>query len=372
MNPDKNLKFNRLATGTLTLVLCLTTACKNDGKGLQETLKGALLNPVNTAPTNNKTGSKGSSITPGKSEKLSAQNSISSCPDDARIIGRAFPQGSKQWCAYKADDKTEIMHGEYRKWHSSGDLQILAFYEDGELHGEFIEWYPGKILKEKTSYQNGKRHGKSLTFGKDGSKIKEITFVDDELNGEFAEYQKGGKLKAKGTYIADVKHGNWEEYDSRGNIKFKLQYHSDMKHGRVIEYTSNAKPKAQGFYDKDIPVGHWIYFNKMGAKQSEGNFIAGKKHGRWLEYNLQGQLVRTTYFDDGKKLDSVLARKNQNPEAIKGSFGSTDILGAEPPLRDFETRQHSVFNGRMDKNGATRRSKPEKPEPLKNEGWAPL
>jgi antitoxin component YwqK of YwqJK toxin-antitoxin module len=339
----------------LFCVMILIAGCKTDTEGLQETLKKTLQGkPVKPPLPGEKR------ITPSKEDKRALENSISSCPEESKLAGKAFPQGKHQWCAYRDDANEIVKHGEFRQWHPSGALQIKAFYEDNELHGKFLEFYPNGQIKEETSYQHGRKHGKSVQWNKEGKKLREATYHDDLLNGPYVEYLKDEKPRIKGTYHGDIKSGIWEEYDNKGTITRKAEYRNDMKHGRVSEFNNQGKIKAQGFYEKDQQMGHWIYFDNEGIKQSEGNLVAGKKHGRWLEYDKQGAVRRTTYFNEGRKTDTITHRSTQqNPSGGGGSFGSRDILGTEPPVR----RRRPVMNPP---------AKRDRPEPLKQDGWAPL
>jgi antitoxin component YwqK of YwqJK toxin-antitoxin module len=355
---NRNLK-NYFQLVSLTVLLIPLSACQqHDNEGLQKMLKKSLSGPKRGAAVT----PGGQRITPGAEDRKSLENSIESCPDDAKIAGQPYPRGKRQWCAYKDDSGAIIKHGEFRQWHSSGALHIQAWYEDDELHGEFTEFYPDSRIKEKSHFHHGKRHGKSISLNKEGQTIREATYADDFLNGPYVEYLRNGKPGKKGNYQADVKSGLWEEYDNKGTLQRKVEYKNDMKHGRVSEYNPQGKIRSQGFYEKDQQMGHWIHFDNNGMKQSEGNLVNGKRHGRWVEYDKQGSPRRTTYFNEGRKIDSFTHRgEHQNkPGGGKGgSFGSRDILGAEPPVR----RNRTVVSPPVKKPT---------PETLRNDGWAPL
>lgn len=355
MNQKLDLYFSSFVKVLFISSLLSFSACKNDGSNFQETLKKALQSPTSGKQQG------GQRITPSKEDKKSMENSIPSCPEESKLAGKPFPQGKRQWCAYKDDNNQIVKHGEYRQWHQSGALHVQAFYEDDELEGEFLEFLPNKQLKERTFYQHGKKNGTSTLWNKDGQKIREATYHNDFLNGPYVEYLKNDKPKIKGTYSSDVKTGLWEEYDNKGTLVRKAEYRGDMKNGKVSEFSNSGKIRAQGFYEKDQQMGHWIYFDNDGIKQAEGNLVFGKKHGRWVEYDKQGQARRTTYYNEGKKTDSINHRsENHNTGMSGGSFGSKDILGSEPPVR------------RNRPSMAPSPKKSDKPAPLQREGWAPL
>jgi len=333
-----------------------TSGCKDDGQGIQASLLKSL-----QMPTNKKSAAGGDkNISPTSQDRLSQANSIPSCPDDSKLSGQAFPRGIKQGCTYKDKDGVFVKHGEERTWHKNGNLNRQSFYEDGELHGELIEWYPDKTAKSRTLYQHGKRHGQSSQWNNEGKKLIDSTYVNDELNGLYIEYFLNGKPKVKGSYLNDLKSGLWEEYNERGEVSKKAEYKANLKHGKSVDFYPSGSIKSKGSYNKDQPIGHWIYYDKNGIKQSEGNLFEGKRHDRWLEYDKQGQVRRTTYYDMGKKLDSIV---HKTSSSINGSgdksFGSKDILGAEPPIKSRSVRPKAP-------------KKKERPQALKQEGWSPL
>ena len=48
------------------------------------------------------------------------------------------------------------LEGEYRAWHSNGQLYMRCFYKDGKMNGEYRRWRDnGKLITYKL-YKNGR------------------------------------------------------------------------------------------------------------------------------------------------------------------------------------------------------------------------
>ncbi len=351
--------MNKILSIILSLTLLFSAACKNDGADFRETFRKALGVPMGNlaSPMNSQNRSK--SVSPSEGDLLSQQNSIPSCPEDSTIVGKAFPAGKSQWCAYKDKKGLEVKHGEFRLWHQNGNIKIITFYQDGEIDGKYREWYDNKKLKELTPYLKGRKHGKSVLLNQDGKILEETNYANNEKNGLYKKFSRFNKPLERGSYSAGLRSGTWEFYDNNGQLKERTEFRSGAKHGKTNKFGRNSQLLASGYYDRDQEIGHWIYFNNKGQKSSEGNLILGKKHGKWIDYNSSGIAIRANYFDNGRRTDSI--KLNVSQDGTPSSFGSRDILGAEPPRKP---RSYSNYQNKKPKN--------ERPRPLTKEGWSPL
>lgn len=339
---------------TMCCTLCLLAGCKqNDEAGIQQKLIGAL------GLGSNKVSSNGKSLNPSEEDKEALLNSIQLCPEEAKITGKAYPRGNQQYCAYKDDKGTFVKHGEYRKWHANGKIEIKATYADGELEGEFEKYSETGGLLSKCTYSHGQENGQCTTFSNDGKKLSTTTYREGFKEGPYAKYDKDQNLQERGSYSIDLKNGLWEIYDKKGVIKEKGEYKDDIKHGKFINFNKDGGPASQGFYSHNQEIGHWIYFNKDGQRKTEGNYVDGKKHGRWVDYDSNGVEIRNTFYDYGRKLDSVKVNTNNTGNGAVKGFGKGDIFGGEP----VKPRQNSYERPKKRDN---------RPAPLEKEGWSPM
>lgn len=335
----------------MMLNLVVFTGCK-DQDGLQQKLIGAIgLNPTKFG--------NGKELKPSDQDKESLINSIQSCPTESKLSGKAYPRGSQQFCSYKDEKGVEVKHGEYRKWYPNGKLQVKSFYADGELEGLYESYYDSGPINKQCSYVHGQEQGLCTDYSKDGKKLSTTTFKEGFKNGPYVKYDKDGKMIERGVFANDLKNGLWEFYDKNGSIKEKGEFKDDFKHGKFIIYNKDGQPSSQGFYSQNEEIGHWIYFGQNGQRKNEGNYVNGKKHGRWVDYDSSGLEVRNTYYDYGKKLDSVKVNVVKNGDGSTKGFGKGDIFGGEP----IKARPNNYVRPKKQDN---------RPAPLEKEGWAPL
>lgn len=270
------------------------------------------------------------------------KNSIPSCPEGARLYGSAYPKGTAQWCAVITKDGKTQRHGEYRRWHKSGNMKQQAFYKHGKLHGTMKIWYPGGNPKESISYAEGVRDGATTEWNKDGTKRMQGSFEMGKKHGAFSYWGRGGTLTQKGSYSQDQKHGVWISYHRSGQIKERGEWRNGKKSGRSEQMSRDGVLMSVEEYLDNIPHGQWLTFYSNGNKKSEGRFVKGQKHGTWTDYRKDGGIQKTTLFEAGIIKDvREEARGSARPRRLKSRrrtrFGSGDILGAEPPIPDRRT-----------------------------------
>ncbi len=336
----------------LLLVTSLFFAACNGQDGLQKQLTEALglKGPKKT----------GTQLLPSKEDKTALSNSIQGCPKDSSLAGRAFPRGNMQYCAYKDEKGLEIKHGEFRRWYSNGKFEAKGQFQDGEIEGLYQTFYETGQIKDQCNYLHGQANGLKTTYSKEGKKLSVETFKSGFKEGLSVKYGRNETILEKGSYSGDLKNGLWELFNKNGVLREKAEFSQDVRHGKNIKYNKKGALLSQGFYSHDKELGHWIYFNNQGLKKTEGNYVDGKKHGRWVDYGRNGEEVRNTFFDYGRKLDSVTVKQNSGAGGQTQGFGKGDIFGEEPIIRP---RTNNYERPRQESN---------RPKPLEKEGWNPL
>lgn len=142
-----------------------------------------------------------------------------------------------------------IKHGDYKEYHSNGNLKLLILYMNNVKDGYYKEWYYNGNIKIKCNYKNNVKHGKYKEFWndfeyrvcKDGPLIKikgctkiQCSYDNDKIIGEYQEWYRNGKIYNKGIpknirsinvsendYVSD--YYEYEEYHSNGTLAIKLQ-----------------------------------------------------------------------------------------------------------------------------------------------------
>jgi len=90
--------------------------------------------------------------------------------------------GYEQW-------KSEIVpHGGSVTFFAGGQVEKVAFYDEGIVHGKVSVYYPEGKVRGIASFDHGKRHGNALTYYQDGKKAEEVTYEQDQIVGDLVRY----------------------------------------------------------------------------------------------------------------------------------------------------------------------------------------
>jgi len=75
--------------------------------------------------------------------------------------------------------------GEYKEYHSNGQLSLFCYYLDNVLNGEYKRWNEKGILIEHCFYVENKKHGLYIQWDNDGKLIKKVFYSEDSLCDDF-------------------------------------------------------------------------------------------------------------------------------------------------------------------------------------------
>ncbi|HZH03884.1 MAG TPA: hypothetical protein VEY30_08880, partial [Myxococcaceae bacterium] len=80
-----------------------------------------------------------------------ASGVASDCPDDARPLGAAPPQGHEVWCQLPSG----LKHGRATRWYATGQKAEEGEYRNGKKNGRWIEWYENGGERARTEWRKG-------------------------------------------------------------------------------------------------------------------------------------------------------------------------------------------------------------------------
>ena len=140
--------------------------------------------------------------------------------------------------------------------------------ESAEAQNEKIPSKTGEPSEKKVSIQMDEIVKRDDTFYR---KFSNIPF-----SGHIESYHPNGQLKIIGDLLNGKKVGNWIEYYLSGIKKSEGQFANGKKDGPWVYYFLNAKIKEKQF------------------------FIDGNKDGLWEKFNVQGTVVQTESYQNGK------------------------------------------------------------------------
>ena len=72
-----------------------------------------------------------------------------------------------------------IKGGDYKSYHSNGQINVKCNYISGKLHGEYIEYY---------TYEDDGLYRRGILNKKENICKKICTYINDILNKEYSEY----------------------------------------------------------------------------------------------------------------------------------------------------------------------------------------
>lgn len=168
------------------------------------------------------------------------------------------------------------------------------------------------------NYKNGKRHGELIHIEK-GDTIERYSFAFGKLHGDVS-------------YIISTDYCSWFDEDSNQIREPNIQVYGKYEHEKrvgVWEYYSNGKLIAKGCYN-DAYIYLDVLDNKLfkieekdsiilinenfsGKKISQAEKIYGMRifngnfylrKGRWDFYSLEGEFVKSLYYDSEGKVES--------------------------------------------------------------------
>ena len=70
--------------------------------------------------------------------------------------------------------------GEYKDWHSNGQLRVLSNYKEGKKNGEYKMWYEDGKLHLFCNYKEDKLEGEYKLWYMDGKLITDEVYVNGE------------------------------------------------------------------------------------------------------------------------------------------------------------------------------------------------
>lgn len=163
-------------------------------------------------------------------------------------INSYYPNGQPKQYLEIVNNRAQ---GEYREWHSNGQLLVEANVVGGEPDID--------AGAEKTWLFNGL----SRAWDEDGNLIAEIPYNFGELEGESIYYHKNGSIWKTIPCSKGCINGIMKIYLVDGSLLQKVNYEMGMKQGLSERYWPNGIIAANEFY-KDDKLNDAQYFDLSG------------------------------------------------------------------------------------------------------------
>lgn len=210
--------------------------------------------------------------------------------------------------------------GEWKTYHTNGQLSFLENYKEGELDGETKIYRTDGSLLRTENYEGGVRQGASVWYGLKNEVLIQFHYK----NGVLASYtypDATGKLKpavavtkrtsmitaqyANGTKSVQISmkegdfHGATQVFYQDGKPMAVAHYEAGVLHGPRATYYPDGSIWSEDTFIANARYGPRRIFQKNGKPLVSEMFHAGSLHGECNYYDATGKLVSSYFYYDG-------------------------------------------------------------------------
>ena len=151
-----------------------------------------------------------------------------SFPDSLQVADGKYKQFYDDGTTLKVEGqmKNNLPYGIWRTYYTSGNLQNVTNYDEGDVTGEFYQYFDKKPrqLMVQANYDHDLLEGEYFEYWQNGAIKAKLHYKDGKLHGEALYYFPTGQLKTKGKYRKGEKKGKWLFYNPKGEVIGKKRY----------------------------------------------------------------------------------------------------------------------------------------------------
>ena len=250
-----------------------------------------------------------------------------------------------------------LSQGEYKVWHSNGNVEDINTYVDDVVSGYGVSYYPfGQIKTQGYFNDEGTKDGFWYIYYPDGNVKTQNYYHKGELNGTQKYYAPNGKLSSELVYKYDVALSEIY-YDQEGNITEKIDRFK-AENDEIIYHYSNGKVDSKYKYSNGVIHGDYIAYDFYGNRITEGTYINNNLEGplklyypdgtlkvekNYISGNLDG--IYKSYYENGQ-LEDVLSYQNGKAEGTSEEYNEKGIKIGEVTYVNNEIHGRRKFFGR--------------------------
>ena len=164
-------------------------------------------------------------------------------------------------------------HGKHVFYDTSGKLQLIRFYNHGEIIGYS---YLDKNGTEIAMIPLSKESGTIKAFFDNGKVSKTMDYKYGEFINSYKSYAYSGNLIEEIKYLDGNYHGVKRTYFSNGNVKKETNYSHGEKHGKQIVYFENGNKKEELMFTNDVEHGMSFIYDEAGKVKTKKEYFNGK------------------------------------------------------------------------------------------------
>jgi len=185
---------------------------------------------------------------------------------------------------------------------SSKDQYFIYSVKNGKKDGPYVMYHELKIqIASKTYFKNGIWDGPYVMYHENGIIRLEVSYVNWEMDGYYQENYYNGQVKEQGSYKYGKKDGPYFSYHKNGQLSSKTLFVNGEKDGLYEEYRRDGSLIAQELRE-DGNYYQNSYYHLNGILETLNTLENGKRV-LCEEYDENGELISTTRYKDGVKIE---------------------------------------------------------------------
>ncbi len=243
------------------------------------------------------------------------------------------PEGSKGFELWKTEN---VPHGPSVVLFPNGQIEQLAFYEQGLLEGEVKVFSEEGKLRAVARFHQGVREGSSIAYYPEGDKAEEMQYREGKIVGDLIRYYPKEVRAALIPHQNGEKQGTALEWHPNGGLKSTRHFrddklHSDGKNPAVVLYDAMRNMVEIQDFEKGEPVGSHIKYHPGGKESYRVSYQNGKKQGREQFFSDKGALIGEGNYQSGIPKGTHWKKHLNGKEAFLAKYDETGTL-LEPIL----------------------------------------
>jgi antitoxin component YwqK of YwqJK toxin-antitoxin module len=263
-----------------------------------------------------------------------------------------------------AQDK--LIENEYiTLYYPNGKVLSEGYMKNGKPEGYWKTYFTTGILKSEGNRSNFLLDSVWIFYNSVGDTTQKINYLYGKKNGYSYEYNTDrtqpdfvGKILSKELFVNDIKEGKSFYYYKEGKLNIEVVYRNNKKDGISIEYEKDGRvitiirynkgsiverEKINRYNDENKKDGTWKeFYNELKVKREE-NYKNGLLNGYYKEYDMQGKLVITLLYDEGKLIKEI-ADENSKLKVVEKLDSKGRVIESGPVIDSICVGIHNEFD----------------------------
>ncbi|MGQ1787281.1 MULTISPECIES: tetratricopeptide repeat protein [unclassified Saccharicrinis] len=237
--------------------------------------------------------------------------------DDGKLysIGNSNTEGKEEgdWRYYHSNGELNAIgvykdgkkQGEWRYYNSKAQLETVEYLTDGKLNGIWTKYHTTGKESVRAPYSNGEVNGKVEWFDEFGNRTGLTSYTNSLQNGQAYNYFANGIISESFTYKDGKFEGNYESYFANGKIHHQKSYSEGKTNGKFKEYHPNGILASDGQFKDDKEQGEWRNYYSDGNLKDIRNLKDGELVGAFKAFYRNGNLKIETFYNEQGNLHGL-------------------------------------------------------------------